>query len=282
MPQAAIITDSTSDLPPSVSSHFGITIVPLSVNFEDKTYVDNGKSIKQDDFYNMMAKSDQMPKAAQPTPGDFLKAYSQLLKEERDIISVHISSKLSGTINSAQLAKKQLNGQKIHIIDSQMVHMACGFMARKAAVLAEEGTGAEEIIGELDDFRKKINSLFVPKYLDNLIKGGRISKVKATFANLLEVKPILTIKDGEVSMYKKAKKWEQAKKELLDSMDELIAGEGKLTVSIGDVASDEEADWVAEAIKERFAPSEIIRAKIGIVVGSHLGIGGLGITFYQE
>ncbi len=282
MSQIAVVTDSTSDLPRDICKQYGITVVPLSVSFEGNTYADNGKSIKQDDFYKMMASSDQMPKAAQPTPGDFLKTYHRLLQENEHIISIHISSKLSGTLNSAELARKQLKDAPIHIVDSELVHMPCGFMAMKAADMAKQGLKAAEIIDALSLFRKKIYAYFAPKNLDNLIKGGRISKVKAAFANLLEVKPILTLNGGEVSLHTKAKKWEQAKKELLDAMESHVEKKGKLTVSVGDVASQKEADRLAEVVRQRFSPRALYRVNIGIVVGSHLGIGGLGIAFYQE
>jgi len=282
MSRIAVVTDSTSDLPQSARERYGIKVVPLSVIFEDKVYIDDRKSIKQDDFYKMIENSDQMPKASTPAPGSFLKTYAGLLNEDKEIISIHISRKLSGTINSAELARKQLESKNIHLVDSRLVHMPCGFMAIKASMMADQNYDAEYIIRELDNFRKKIFSFFVPRSLDNLIKGGRISKLRATFANLLEVKPILTLKDGEVSLYKSTKKWEQAKKEMLNSMEKLIKKEGKLTVSIGDVASDDEAGELEEIIRNKFSPSEIYRTKIGIVVGSHLGIGGLSITFLQE
>jgi len=267
MSQIAVVADSTSDLPESARERYNINVVPLSVAFDNKIYTDDGKSIKQDNFYKMIEKSDRMPKAATPAPGDFLKTYTGLLEEEKEIISIHISRKLSGTINSAELARKQLDGKNIHIIDSHLVHMSCGFMAIKASNMANQNYDADYIIKELDNFSKKINSFFVPRSLDNLIKGGRISKIRAAFANLLEVKPILTLKDGEVSLYKSTQKWEQAKKEMLNSMERLIKKEGKLTVSIGDVASDNEASELEEIIRDRFNPSEIYRTKIGIVVG---------------
>jgi DegV family protein with EDD domain len=282
MSKIAVVTDSTSDLPESACKKYGIKIVPLTVAFGDRLYVDDGKSIKQEDFYKMMGKSSQMPKAATPTPGEFMKTYIELLKKKKEILSIHISRKLSGTINSAELARKQLGSENIYIVDSQMVHMPCGFMAIKASVLADKNYKAEDIIEELDNFREKINSFFVPRNLDNLIKGGRISKIRAAFANLLEVKPILTLKDGEVSLCRSAKKWEQAKKELIALMESIIKKEGTLTVSVGDVASNKEAKELEKVIRDRFNPSEVYRTKIGIVVGSHLGIGGLSVTFFQE
>ncbi|PIU28897.1 MAG: hypothetical protein COT09_03660 [Candidatus Hydromicrobium americanum] len=282
MGNIAIVTDSTSDLPGNIYEGYDLSVVPLSVVFGGKTYLDDGIDIKEDDFYKMMEASVEMPKAAQPTPGDFINIYSKLTQQGKEIISIHISRKLSGTLNYAELAARQFEKGKIEVMDSEVVHMSCGFMALKAAKMAAEGNKKEDIIKELSSFRNKINAFFVPKSLDNLIKGGRINKIKGKLATLLEVKPILTLKDGEVALYKNARKWELVKKELLNSMESIIKDSKKLTVSIGDVANSEDADDMEKNIKERFNPFQIIRVKIGIVVGSHLGIGGLGITFFEE
>lgn len=282
MSMTAIVTDSTSDLPEEIRSRYGILVVPLSVSFQDKIYVDDRKSIDLEDFYQMMARSETMPKASQPTPGDFFDLYSALLDEGKTVLSIHISRKLSGTLNSAELAARQLEGGRVHIVDSEMVHMPCGFLAMKAAALARQGLAPGQIMEALPLFKKKIHSFFIPRSLDNLIKGGRISKIKGLFANLLEVKPILTLKDGEVSLWKNARKWETAKKDLFDSMESRLEKKGRLIVSIGDVASDKEAGGIEKTIRQRFQPAELFRVKIGIVVGSHLGIGGIGVTFFEE
>jgi len=282
MNNIAVVTDSTSDLPASVYEGYDLSVLPLSVVFENKVYLDDGIDIKEDDFYKKMESSAEMPKAAPPSPGNFLNIYSKLTSQEKEIISIHISRKLSGTLNAAELVARQFGKDKIDVIDSEVVHMSCGFMALKAAKMAKEGTKREDILKELSSFRNKINSFFIPKSLDNLIKGGRINKIKGKFANLLEIKPVLTIKDGEVALYKNSRKWELAKKELLISMEDMVKNSKKLTISIGDVASSEEADDMVQKIKERFNPFQIIRVKIGIVVGSHLGIGGLGITFFED
>ncbi|MCE5330503.1 DegV family protein [bacterium] len=282
MNKITIVTDSTSDLPENVCKGYDLIVVPLSVVFKDKIYVDNGIDIKPENFYKMIEDSSEMPQASQPTPGNFIKVYNSLVNQGKEIISIHISRKLSGTLNSAEIAARQFQEKNIEVLDSEVVHMSCGFMALKAAKIADKGSTKNEIINEIVDFRKKINSFFLPKSLDNLIKGGRINKIKGKLANLLEIKPILTLKDGEISLYKNSRSWKLAKREVLDSMESWVKGEGKLTVSIGDVASKEEADEMEKQVRERFNPAQIIRTNIGIVVGSHLGIGGLGITFFEE
>lgn len=284
MSRISVITDSTSDMPQYLCRDNDIIVIPLSVVFNSETYIDNGLDIKPQQFYEMMQHSTEMPKASQPTPGNFIMAFKELIKHDKEIISIHISKKLSGTINSAELAAKQLGADTVSVVDSELVHMSCGFMALKAAKLAVAGISRSDIVDEISQFRKKIFSFFIPKSLDNLIKGGRINKISGRLATVLDIKPILTLKNGEVSLLKNSRKWETTKKELLDSMERCISNKSgkKLIVSIGDVASKEEADEMEQRIRLRFNPEEVIRTNVGIVVGSHLGIGGIGVTFFEE
>ena len=221
-----------------------------------------------------------MPMAAQPSPGDFIKLYSELLEDHEGVISIHISSKLSGTYNSAVLAKRQLNHSGIEVVDSGMVHMACGFMAIEASRMESEGMAMEDILKGVGSFKSRIGSLFCALTLDNLIKGGRMGKLKGVFASMLEVKPILTLNDGEVSLYKKARKWEQAKDTIVSSVKQKTGGKKNVVISVGDVDAEDEADSICQRLMEEVGPKEIIRTEVGIVVGSHLGIGGLGVTFH--
>jgi len=278
MERIAVVTDSTSDLPPGLARQYGIHIIPLSVVFEGKKYIDDGKSIKLGDFYRKLKASRNMPMAAQPSPGDFMRLYSRLLKDHDNIISIHISCKLSGTYNSAALAKKQLGHPGIEVVDSGFVHMACGFMAMEAARLASNSSDAGEILRRIKAFRANIWSLYCPFTLDNLIKGGRMNKLAGAFAGMLEVKPVLTIKDGEVSLFKKARKWEQAKDVMISAIKDAASGNDSLVISVADVDARKEADSISGRIRDELKPRELIRTEVGIVVGSHLGIGGLGIT----
>ncbi|OQA22374.1 MAG: DegV domain-containing protein [Actinobacteria bacterium ADurb.Bin346] len=282
MDRVSIVTDSTSDIPHYIYKDYDLTVIPLTVLFGGKIYIDNGFDIEPEEFYKMLQQSTEMPAASQPTPGVFINTYKKLLENSGCVVSVHISSKLSGTVNSANLAAKQVGEDKVAVIDSEVVHMHCGFLALKAAKLAGQGASREDIIEDINNSRKKINAFFIPRSMENLIKGGRVSKIKGKMATLLEIKPILTIKNGEVSLFKNTRKWELAKKEMLNIMESNIKGSGVLTVSIGHVAASEEANYMEDQIKKRFNPGNIVRTNIGIVVGSHLGIGGLGITFFEE
>ncbi|MCG9479315.1 MAG: DegV family protein [Actinomycetia bacterium] len=284
MSKIAIVTDSTSDIPIDLVKKYEITVVPLSVVFSsEETYVDNGEDITIKQFYEKLKTVKKLPTSAQPTPNDFLETYKNLLNEGYEtIISIHISQKMSGTLASALAAKKQLPDQDIEVIDSYNVHMPCGIIAVKAAQMAQQDKSKEEIMDVIYDIRKKVRTLFVPKTLEYLQKGGRIGKAKGLVASLLEIKPILTIESGEISQFKTTRRWNQAKAELINSMGKMVSKPDKLVVIVSDSDNKEEGDMLEETIKKEFNPREIIRADIGVIVGAHVGPGTINATFYEE
>jgi DegV family protein with EDD domain len=282
MSKIAIVTDSTSDMPKDIAKKLGITVVPLTVIFEKESFLDDGKEITIEEFYKKIRSVKKLPTTTQPTPKDFIKVYSNILEEYDSIISIHISKKMSGTINSTELAKKELPGKDIEIIDTGYVHFPLGFIALKAGQLAQEGKSKQEILKNISDLQSKVKVLFIPSTLEYLKKGGRIGKAKGLIASILEIKPILTIHDGEVSQFKTTRRWNQAKSELIQSMINIVKNPHNLIVSIGDSDAKEDAAEMEERIKAEFHPKKIYRVDIGAVVGTHLGPGGIGITFYEE
>ena len=282
MSKIAIVTDSTSDMPKDLAKKMDITVVPLMVIFEKESFLDDGKEITIGDFYKKIRSVKKLPTTTQPTPKDFIKVYSDILEKYDSIISIHISKKMSGTINSAEMAKKELPGKDIEIIDTGCVHFPVGFIALKAAQLAQEGKSKQEIIKKVSDLKSKIKVLFIPNTLEYLKKGGRIGKAKGLIASILEIKPVLTIHDGEVSQFKTTRRWNQAKSELIQSMKNMVKNPHNLMVSIGDSDAKEDAAEMEGRIKSEFNPKKIYRVDIGAVVGTHLGPGGIGITFYEE
>jgi len=278
----AIVTDSTSDIPRGLCEKYKINVVPLMTIFKDRSYVDNGVDITIKEFYKKLRAAETLPTTAQPSPGDFVNVYRDLLKNHDSIISIHISKKMSGTLDSTAVAKKEFPGKDIEIIDSESVHMPLGFPVIKAAQLAQEGKSKDEIVKAVHDLKSKVRVLFVPSTLEYLKKGGRIGRAKGLIASLLDIKPVLTINLGEVSQYKTTRRWSQAKNELINSMKQMIKKGENLIVSVGDSDTKEEGDEMAERIKDTFKPKQLMRVDIGCVVGTHLGPGGIGITFYEE
>jgi len=282
MSRIAIVTDSTSDIPKDMVKEHQITSVPLSVIFGEKTFLDDGIQITIEEFYKKLRSEEKLPTTTQPTPGDFVDVYKDLLKDHDRVVSIHISKKMSGTINSAEMAKQQMPDAPIEIIDSEFTHMPLGFLVLEAAKVANAGGSNSEIKSTIDGLRNRMNELFVPSTLEFLKKGGRIGKAKGLIASLLEIKPILTLHDGEVSQFKTARRWNQAKTEIINSMETLINDPLKLTVSVGDSDTEEDGAEMYDRIKEKFNPKKIFRVNIGAVVGTHLGPGGIAVSFYEN
>jgi DegV family protein with EDD domain len=278
----AIIADSSSDIPKDICEKYSISVIPLYVIFGSETYKDDGKQLTIKAFYDKIRKSPSLPTTSQPTPGDFLELYRELLKTHDSIINILISKKMSGTIASAELAARELPDADITIIDSEKVHMPCGFIAVKAAQMAASGSTKEEILAKVDEMKEKVTVLFIPRTLEYLKKGGRIGRAKALMASLLEIKPILTLHDGEVSPYKNTRRWEQGKQEIINIMETMIKNPQKLHVFVGDSDMKTEGDEFASKIKNKFNPQELIRGDLGPVVGSHAGPGTLAATFYED
>ena len=282
MNKIAIVTDSTSDLPKDLVEKYKIKVVPLYVNFEDRSYLEDGVDLTSKQFYEKLKNAKKQTTTSQPTPQDFIKAYSELLKDNDAIISIHISKKMSGTFSSAEMARKELSGSDIEVIDSELVHMPLGILAIKAAELAREGKSKEEILQVLNELKQKITVLFIPSTLKYLIMNGRIGRAKGLIASVLEISPILTLHMGEVSQFKTTRRFSQAKNELVNSMKNMVKDTNRLMVIVSDSDAKAEGDEMAERIKETFAPKQIMRAAIGAVVGNNLGPGGVAATFYEE
>lgn len=280
MGKIGIVTDSTSDIPAELAKRYNIKVIPLYVNFEDETFLD-GVDITPKEFYEKLRKVKVLPKSAQPSPSDFIEIYREVFKEFDSIISIHISRKMSGTIDSAEIARKELGGD-IEIVDSELVHMPLGIVVLKAAQMAEDGRPKEEILEAINSYREKVKVLFIPKTLKYLIMGGRIGRAKGLIASILEINPILTLHKGEVSQYKTTRRWNQAKNELIEAMKTMVKDPANLTVYITDSDAPEEAEDMLQRVKSEIGPREILKSYIGSIVGIHLGPDSVAVIFFED
>ena len=154
MSKIAIVTDSTADIPKDLVEKYKIKVVPLYVNFEDKSYLNDGIDITSKQFYEKLENAKKQVTTSQPTPQDFIKVYKELLKDNDSIISIHISQKMSGTFASAEMARKELSGNDIEVIDSELVHMPLGILVIRAAELVSEGKTKEEILQDINELKQ--------------------------------------------------------------------------------------------------------------------------------
>jgi DegV family protein with EDD domain len=193
-----IITDSTADIPPELAHELGITVVPMYVRFGETTYRD-GVDIQLDEFYDKLVNSKIHPTTSQPSPADFAKAYNEACKDNYDILSIHVSAKLSGTYNSA-LQGKELSQVKcnINVTDSESVTMALGMTALLAARMAKAGENLQKITTTVKQAITNTHLMGTFDTLKYLVIGGRIGKAKALLGSVLNVKPVLVMREGEL------------------------------------------------------------------------------------
>lgn len=194
-----VVTDSTADLPESTARELDITVVPVYVRFGAAVYRD-GIDIRQDEFYQKLQESPVHPTTSQPTPADFASAYRELSKETEAIVSIHVTSKLSGTYNSALRGKEMAEARyPIEVVDSGSVSMGLGLVVMAAARVARTGEGLPRVLAEARQAIRQLRLLGLLDTLKYLLRGGRIGKAKALLGSLLNVKPVLTMRDGELS-----------------------------------------------------------------------------------
>jgi DegV family protein with EDD domain len=193
-----IVTDSSADLPAKIIEELGITVVPFYVRFGGKVYRDR-VDISEEEFYRKLQQESTPPSTTQPSPQDFATVYKRLLKETDSIISIHISSRFSGTVYSANKGKELAEaGSSVEIVDSKTLTMGLGLITMEAARLANQGVALEEIANKLKEAVTSVRLLGLLDTLKYLVRGGRIGKAKVLLGSVLNVKPLLRIENGEV------------------------------------------------------------------------------------
>jgi DegV family protein with EDD domain len=193
-----VITDSTLDIPQGMADSLGIRVVPIYVRFGDKTYRD-GVDIKTDEFYSVLASSEVHPATSQPNPEDFTATYQEYCDSTEGIVSIHISSRISGTFNSATMAKKTLKSRcPIEIIDSKMNSGGLGLVTMAAARLAQSGASFSEVVAEARRAVNEVRMFGMFETMKYLARSGRVNKTIATASRILNVMPLLTFHDGEI------------------------------------------------------------------------------------
>lgn len=273
-----IITDSMGDLPKKLAEELDIRVVPLTVTFGEKTYVD-GVDISSDHFFELLAVSSTMPTTSQVPPAVFQKVFEEELKKYDKIIVINGSSKLSGTHNSARIAATEFDEDRIAVLDSMLITFAQGFLVIKAARMVKKGIDFEEIVRMVEFSRQRIRCLFAVDTLKYLLKGGRLTAVQAIAGSILNVKPILTIIDGELKTLDKVRGTKKALAYLEDFPEQNgIKLDGK-TIGINHSTCKDMADALEKKMKSKYKVKETLRSEVGSVVGTHSGPGCVALYF---
>jgi DegV family protein with EDD domain len=277
----AIVLDSTADFPDASDRFVNWRVVPLYVNFGTDSFKD-GVELTAREFYERLRTSPQLPTTSQPTPGDFLAAYQELGAYER-ILSIHIASNLSGTFQSAGTAAEQLGDGRVRTIDSQSASVAIAMLALAIQRRLERGTTDEEIDALVERYLVEHGLLFTVDTLEFLARGGRIGKAKAFAGQLLNVKPILSIRDGEVLPVKRVRGNRKAFQEFVDALETNTRDEPGLRIGI---AHDDAQERIVELEKmdRDIRPKEQIEMEtsLGAVIGAHAGPGTVGFFWFTD
>ncbi|MGM1050328.1 MAG: DegV family protein [Bacillota bacterium] len=276
MKKTVIVTDSTADIPADLVKKYDIRIVPLRLMFGSDTYLD-GVEISAGEFYKKLVESTQLPTTSQPSPADFVGVYDSILKEFPgcSILSMHLSSGMSGTYQSALLATSLIEGEAdITVWDSKSASYGYGLFIVHAAQLAAEGLPVEEILSSTEELRSKRCLYFLVDTLEYLQKGGRIGKASAVLGTLLNIKPILSIDDeGIIYSVEKVRGRKKATARMIELFQNDLAGVTNINVAVGTTADPASVDDFLEQLSAVFTVKETVLSDIGPVIGSHVGPG---------
>ncbi len=271
-----VVTDSSADLPLAIIKELGITVVPLYVRFGDKTFRDR-VDISEDEFYQRLQHDPAHPNTTQPTPNDFAEVYARLSEECDGIISIHISSKLSGTYNSAVQGKESLkNSCPIEVIDSRTLTMGLGLLDILAAKSAQRGKGLPEIADEVKRAIPDIHLLALFDTLKYLLLGGRIGKAKALLGSILNVKPMITLKDGETMPAGQVRTRSKGTERLFEFVKNAAEVQDAAVIY---TTTPDEARTLAERLWSIATKERTTLARLGPTLGVHIGPGALIVAF---
>jgi DegV family protein with EDD domain len=277
----AVVLDSTADFPDAPGRFPNFRVVPLYVRFGDESYRDYVE-ISAEEFYARLQTAAELPTTSQPTPGDFLATYEELAQYER-ILSLQISSTLSGTFASAETAAGLLGGDRVRVIDTRTASASIALIAIGIQERLERGTTDDEIDAFVARYQAEHHLLFTVNTLEYLAKGGRIGRAAALAGNLLNVKPILTIRDGEVVPLKRVRGNAKAFAEFRELFVSTTTDSPTLRVGIAHAAAPERLQALRDLVEHERPHAQIeIATTLGAVVGTHAGPGTVGFFWFEE
>ncbi len=269
-----IVTDSLSDITSDIAGGLGITVVPLTVIFGHESFLDR-VTITTDDFYHRLIHDTVWPTTTQPPPGTFVDVYNELAKETEEILVVTLSSKLSGTYQSALSAKSMVKKCRIEVIDSQTVAMGLGLIVLTAAKAAQTGANIDELVTLVRQAMKRSHFVVYFDTLQYLAKGGRIGKAQSLLGSLLSVKPILTVKEGEMAPLTRVRSLTAG----MDYLYNFASGFANIeALAVEHTTTSDVADRLAERFNSVFPKERIYRSTVSPVLGVHGGPGAIAVT----
>ncbi|WP_273851403.1 DegV family protein [Guptibacillus spartinae] len=281
MKTVAIVTDSTAYIPESMLNEYEVTMIPLSVIFGNESYLEE-KEMQADDFFEKVKKENILPKTSQPSIGSFVEAYEKLARTHDEIITITLSSGISGTYQSAHSAGDMIEGAEVYVFDSEISCMMQGFYVLEAARMAQDGFRSKEILDRLQKIKNQgTNAYFLVDDLSHLHRGGRLNAAQLVVGNLLQIKPVLTFEDKRIVPYEKIRTRKKALNKIMTLFDDAANGGDIIKATLIYSTNKEEAENLKTELEEKYSNVSIILSYFGPVIATHLGEGALGLGWYR-
>ncbi len=283
MSKIAIITDSTAYIPQELVDQYDIKVAAsYSIWDGGKEMYRDGLEMTPSEFYARLKGSADIPSTSQATVTDFDEIYKPLVAEGRPIVSIHVSPKLSGTLQSAALAKENYPDAKIELVNSMSVSMELGLQVLAAARAVEAGKSFEEVVELAQKAKDHTGLFFVVDTLEYLHRNGRIGGAAKLLGTALSLKPLLQVEDGQVESFEKVRSKKKAKARLLDIVGEKLEGKQNVRIACLHAATEEEARELLREAEQRFNPIEAILTDVSPAVGANVGPGTVGLAFCTD
>ncbi|WP_339064235.1 DegV family protein [Tepidibacillus marianensis] len=281
MPKIAVVTDSTAYLHQDVVVRFGVHIVPLSVNFGEHT-LKEGQDVSTKEFYDRLRESESLPTTSQPAIGDFVSLYEKLAKNYDQAIAIHLSSGISGTMNTSQAAARMVDGIEVVVIDSESACYGLGFMVIEAAQLIEEGKGLQEIAKRIQWMVANLKAYFIVDDLSYLHRGGRLNAAQFLVGSMLKIKPVLYFENKKLEPFEKIRTKKKAVDRILQLLDQDAKDGAPIYLSVVHADVMDEAKGLLQRIEQNYPNIEGNISDFGPVIGTHTGPGTIGIAWYKR
>jgi DegV family protein with EDD domain len=276
-----IVTDGGADMPENWLEDYQIHMLPLYVRFGERSYL-QGVDIDQSNFYKLVAENKIIPKTSLPSPQQIIDFYQKISKKGDEILSVHLGSKLSGTYSVVQMAAKELeNDINVTPFDSGAGSAALGFMCREARNLSQKGFSVTDIIKNLEIIKRNLEVIFTLDTLEFAYLNGRISYIQNALTSLLNIKPIIVLRDGLLQMSEKVRTRRHSINRVIEIMQERI-GERRVSIAVVHAADYEMAQIITDRIKKLFNYKDLIITDLSIPVAANLGPGAIGIVAFSK
>ncbi|WP_339234000.1 DegV family protein [Oceanobacillus sp. FSL W7-1281] len=279
--KVAVMTDSTAYITPEEREKYNIHMVPLSVNFPDGSYREE-LDITTEEFYRKLANAKELPSTSQPSVGEMTKKLEALAEDYDAVISVHLSSGISGTYQTMVSTGDMVEGIDVYAYDSEISCMLQGFYVLEAAAMAQNGASAETILARMDEMKKSARAYFMVDDLTNLQKGGRLSNAQAILGSLLQIKPILHFEDKLIVPFEKIRTKKKAISRILGMLEEEVDAGKELRVVFIHGNDRTYAEKLEADFKEKHPEIETSISYFGPVIGTHLGQGAVGVAWYKK